>query len=416
MAEIIKIKDGRSAFSAGDDDRYLLLEGFGSDVVQVQYEDIKGSETLDVNVEAQADGTYTCLVPNQLLTGEYEEILCYVVGEDDKGQYTIKSGRFPITKRQTSGGYVVDPLRLVTWNDIIAEATRAKEAAATSAEEAASSAQQADEILGNALKTDESIKTTASEVARDAGETESNRQTVETAIENFNGASQKLYADMQTEHQDAIDDIAAQETAALASIGSSKTAAITALEEKKSAAIKEMESETEKDKGAISTAQSNALTAIDNAKTKAVGDVESTGTTQTEKVRQQGETSKGEVTAAQSAALTALDEKKTSSLTALGDKETSALAEIQKKVDAASQSASDAAGSADEAAKSATAAAGSAREATTRKSECDTLKAAIDTIKADMEDEIYLQSESHTYKRVVSIRRGRCWSTITRIA
>lgn len=405
MAEIIKIKDGRSAFSAGDDDRYLLLEGFGNDVVQVQYEDIKGSETLDVNVEAQADGTYTCLVPNQLLTGEYEEILCYVVGEDDKGQYTIKSGRFPITKRQTSGGYVVDPLRLVTWNDIIAEATKAKEAAATSAEEAASSAQQADEILGNALKTDESIKTTASEVARDAGETESNRQTVETAIENFNNASKKLYADMQTEHQNAIDDIAAQETAALASVDSSKTAA-----------IKEMESETEKDKGAISTAQSNALTAVDNAKTKAVGDVESTGTTQTEKVRQQGETSKGEVTAAQSAALTALDEKRTSSLTALGDKETSALAEIQKKVDAASQSASDAAGSADGAAKSATAAAGSAQEATTRKSECDTLKAAIDTIKADMEDEIYLQSESHTYKRVVSIRRGRCWSTITRIA
>ena len=70
MAEIIKIKDGRPSFSAGDDDRYLLLEGFGSDVTQVQYEDIKGSETLDVNVEQQTDGTYLCLVPNQLLTGE----------------------------------------------------------------------------------------------------------------------------------------------------------------------------------------------------------------------------------------------------------------------------------------------------------------------------------------------------------
>lgn len=251
MAYTVTIRDGRNKLAAGDADRQLLLSGFAENIVQVQFDDIHGSETLDVNVVKDGDD-YICDIPNQLLTGKYSELIGYVVAADAKGSYTVTKARFEITVRQTSGGYVVDPMRLETWAEILAQATACKDAARTSAEEAQAAEEHCEEI--------------SAAVDEKAEEVEANRDKV--------ASDKSAVATLKTDIESII-------TQGKTDIGSAKSDALSSIETAKTKAVSAVSSQGDASKSAVQAQETSSKAVLAAYETSCKGYSESAASSKT---------------------------------------------------------------------------------------------------------------------------------------
>ncbi len=240
----VTIRDGRTTLAAGDADRQLVLTGFPENITQVQFDDILGSETLDVNVIKDGDN-YICDIPNQLLTGQYSELIGYVVATDDKGSYTVSKARFEITCRQTSGGYICDPMRLETWAEIIKQATEAKDAAATSAEEASAAETHCEEISAEVDANAEAVKNGADKVASDKSAVESMKSSIE-------GTVSQGKADIGSAKTDAVAAVKAQQITSVTAVQSAGASAQNNIASDKSAALSAVKSQETLSKSVLS--------------------------------------------------------------------------------------------------------------------------------------------------------------------
>ena len=250
----VEIRDGRQLLSAGDADRQLVLSGFTENITQVQFDDIHGSETLDVNVVKDGDN-YICDIPNQLLTGKYSELIGYVVAADDKGSYTVCKARFEITVRQTSGGYICDPMRLETWAEILAQATAAKDAAATSAEEASAAETHCEEIS-------EWVDNVQATVGADAKQVATDKAAVETLKTDIESTVSQGKTDIETARTDAVSAVKAQQAASVSAVESAGTTAQSNIASDKSAALKAVQDQQSASVTAVQSQQTTSANAV----------------------------------------------------------------------------------------------------------------------------------------------------------
>ena len=250
----VEIRDGRQLLSAGDADRQLVLSGFTENITQVQFDDIHGSETLDVNVVKDGDN-YICDIPNQLLTGKYSELIGYVVAADDKGSYTVCKARFEITVRQTSGGYICDPMRLETWAEILAQATAAKDAAATSAEEASAAETHCEEIS-------EWVDDAQAAVSADAKQVAADKAAVETLKTDIESIVSQGKTDIETAKTDAVAAVKAQQTTSVSAVESAGTTAQSNIASDKSAALKAVQDQQSASVTAVQSQQTSSVNAV----------------------------------------------------------------------------------------------------------------------------------------------------------
>lgn len=264
----IQLRDGRTSLYAGDSDCQIVLMGFGDeDITQVQFEDIQSTDSSTMDVEVEKDGDMlVCDIPNQLLNGTYAELICYVVAAYNGGARTIADKRFAIKPRQLSSGYVLDPTRILTWDDIITEAREARDDAKTSAEEASESA-------ASCAASETSCKKTLEEVATLKGQTDDNVEEIAQAKSEIESVIAQAKTDISSGKSDALSAISTAKTEAVSAVSSQGTtskkavtdaesAAITAVSQAKSAAISAVQSQESSSKAAVQSQEASSKAVV----------------------------------------------------------------------------------------------------------------------------------------------------------
>lgn len=268
----IQLRDGRTSLYAGDSDCQIVLVGFGDeDITQVQFEDIQSTDSSTMDVEVEKDGDMlVCDIPNQLLNGTYAELICYVVAAYNGGARTIADKRFAIKPRQLSSGYVLDPTRILTWDDIITEAREARDDAKVSADEAAESA-------ASSAASETSCKKALEEVTALKGQTDDNVEEIAQTKSEIETVIARAKTDISSGRSDALSAISTAKTEAVSAVSSQGTtskkvvtdaesAAITAVSQAKSAAISAVQSQEASSKTAVQAYEQSAKGYADAAK------------------------------------------------------------------------------------------------------------------------------------------------------
>ena len=273
----IKLRDGRTALYAGDTDCQLILAGFGDEQVeQVQFEDIKDTAGSTMDVEIERDGEeLVCDIPNQLLDGTYSELICYVVAKFGEGLRTIADKRFAIKPRQLSSGYVIDPTKVLTWNEIIEQAEAARDSAKESAADATESAESAAASATASAASESASRETLEQVQElkeisdaNATATASDRTVVEQLKADITSDITQAKSNIATAKKDAVDTIATAKTDALDELESKRTSSLSDIDDAKEIALDAISLDKDSAIQAISAQEASSIKAVQTQQSK----------------------------------------------------------------------------------------------------------------------------------------------------
>lgn len=110
------IADGRQAFYQYDTGRQLILTGVSAGT-EVNFAVPGMTDTLTTQV-SESNGNLVADVPDQLLGENTSILLVWIYAVDDTGQLTRTNFSFRVIQRPEPTGYVGDPTKAETWNQI----------------------------------------------------------------------------------------------------------------------------------------------------------------------------------------------------------------------------------------------------------------------------------------------------------